>query len=212
MVMAILANFRIAGERSWLANLQKSVASLVEQTGREGVPDHLHRLDTVEHWQELQDYAVLLRKRVKRAEVAHLQRVATLVTLQQHATFQDQVFTDIGWTPPPIDDAPVEVSHECDICHQSFASSAALAVHLSHRHGTRIACRRFALDATCRVCARFYHTRARLLLHLQNSSTNCWVPHMRHFVPLSPERAGELDALDRDRYQAGHQRSSLSGT
>eukprot|EP00438_Fugacium_kawagutii_P015107 Skav214598 [mRNA] locus=scaffold57:531067:532428:+ [translate_table: standard] len=58
----------------------------------------------------------------------------------------------------------------------------------------------------CRICGRCCHTRPRAILHLQSSSTNCWVPTMRRYEPLSVEATQALDAQDRSLKQAHHQR------
>eukprot|EP00438_Fugacium_kawagutii_P005570 Skav228716 [mRNA] locus=scaffold1830:70352:79014:- [translate_table: standard] len=203
---SVLLSFRGAGSEA--ARLKHSVTWLIEQTGVEGVPDELQDLSQFSQWQLLGPYVRSLRKRIRRAELAHLQRVHLLVSLERHAQFQAEVFQDMGWTPPPIE-APLPNDHACTVCGATFASLAALAVHMSKRHGQRIAVRRFAPDATCRICARHFHTRPRLVQHLQSSSTNCWIPLMRHFCPQAVEMAAALDEQDRDQQVAAHQRGLL---
>eukprot|EP00438_Fugacium_kawagutii_P006271 Skav222658 [mRNA] locus=scaffold997:252657:260438:+ [translate_table: standard] len=189
--------------RAHLPDLQYSL-----QCAHMQVAHQLQDLASVSHWLDLRAYAPCLKKRIRRAEVAHLQRVSVLVALQRHAQFQDEVFQDVGWRPPP--EAPLEsTSHPCPDCQATFATPAALAVHASKRHGLRIATRRFAVDGTCRICQRHFHTRPRMLLHLQSSSAGCWVPMMRHFRPLTDDQAAQLDAADRAAQVALHQRGVL---
>eukprot|EP00438_Fugacium_kawagutii_P008299 Skav206322 [mRNA] locus=scaffold1420:111633:116027:+ [translate_table: standard] len=206
---AVLANHRLAGDRSWISSVHRSVFWLTEQLGPEGIPDELSRLDILEHWRMLQPYARRLKKQIHAGLRAHQLRQQTLLALQTHAAFQDELFTDMNWqasnqTPTP--ESPVRDACRCGECDAVFDTPASLAVHQSSKHGYRIAVRRFAPDAACRICCRWYHTRARAILHLQSSSTNCWIPMMRKFEPMSIEDTQRLDEADRQAKQAHHQR------
>eukprot|EP00438_Fugacium_kawagutii_P005626 Skav235144 [mRNA] locus=scaffold1072:78768:88405:- [translate_table: standard] len=206
---ALLVNHRVAGERSWISSLHRSVLWLCEQIGSDSLPPELLRMDVPEHWSLLQPFARALKKHIQAGLRAHQLRIQTLLALQSHAQFQDELLTDLNWQSSQR----VEISvpeHRCAECDASFESHASLAVHQSSKHGARIAVRRFAPDAACRICKRWYHTRARAVLHLQSSSTNCWIPMMRQFEPMSLDQTRALDEQDRLAKQAHHQRGLRS--
>eukprot|EP00438_Fugacium_kawagutii_P030179 Skav207265 [mRNA] locus=scaffold434:14169:23378:- [translate_table: standard] len=205
MFYALIANHRLAGQDSWISSLQRSVQWLMEQTGSESLPPQLATMDAVEHWMELQSFARPFKKRIQAAARAHLLRMQSLAALQEQSLFQDQLLTDMLWTCPS---GPPEtpLDFQCPDCPATFASEASLAVHQSKKNGSRIAMRRFATNGACCICHRWYHTRPRAILHLQSSSTDCWLRALRTFQPLSQEAAMALDQHDCQAHTAHHQR------
>ena len=123
---------------------------------------------------------------------------------------QDQLLREMGWTlekdSSDLDSPQSTSSFQCDECVQTFATAASLAVHQQRKHGGRVALRRIITDGACRACGRYYHTRPRLLKHLQTAASRCWVFHLRCFTPMSEEEADRLDAHDRLFGVAAHQK------
>ena len=209
---AILSNFEIAQDSSWLAAVQCSCQWWQDQVGIEDLPQPLFSLHDFMSWKQLRDDVPLLKKLLKHAQRAHMIRVSTLCELQAHANFQKQVLMDMGWQlrddVPPAADADALIA--CSMCDKAFAAHFALAVHQSRKHGLKMAMRRFAADHVCRVCARSFHTRARVLNHWHSGSTDCWRAILRAYQPLSQEEADALDQQDKDRHEAHHQRGVKS--
>eukprot|EP00438_Fugacium_kawagutii_P015106 Skav214597 [mRNA] locus=scaffold57:529051:531036:+ [translate_table: standard] len=134
MFQALVANYRLAQDRSWITSLQRSVAWLQEQLGPDCVPPALAQMTDVAQWWDLQPFARDLKKRVHAALRAHQLRIQTLNALNAHATFQKQLFRDMNWSPPP-DEVPPPNEHRCPDCQATFATPAGLAVHQSGKHG-----------------------------------------------------------------------------
>lgn len=144
------------------------------------------------------DFARPLKKLSHQAIAARLHRISLLLSLQQRARFQGELFQDLGRTRPMQEEAEVpSEARACELCEATFATRASLAVHASQKHGAGIAVRRPTL---------LFHTRPRLSQRLQSSSSNCWIPMMRHFHPLSPPEAVTLNKRDRRQQVAHHQR------
>lgn len=151
-------------------------------------------------------YARKLKRFIREAERSHALRIKNLLALEQHAAQQNESLTDMGWSGPSPT-APESASlHVCGVCNSGFATPAALAVHEAHRHNLRIAVRRFAPDSVCRIYWKCYHTRRRLLQHLDSGSTLCWQQLMRRFEPLDMDEVQCLDDQDRFARVAHHQR------
>eukprot|EP00438_Fugacium_kawagutii_P031562 Skav203467 [mRNA] locus=scaffold3193:38496:44295:+ [translate_table: standard] len=207
MLEAIMVNWHLAGDQSWLASLRKSVVWWAEQIGYESLPSPVFQLQDVASWKELLPVVRELKKALRAAQRCHQLRIQNLLTVEEHATKQAQILQDMGWTPPPPVEEHPPLQHQCAECGIAFATPAALAVHETHKHGVRLAMRRFGFDGACRICRRFYHTRPRLLHHLHYGSTDCWVAMLRRYVPLSVEDAAALDEKDRAARLALHQRN-----
>ena len=105
----------------------------------------------------------------------------------------------------PPQAAEGHIVHRCSQCDSSFETAAGLAVHESKAHGKRVAARRYAMDGHCRVCRKFFHTRARLIQHLHYSQTDCWWKTMRWLEPCSEATAQQLDHDARQQGHAWHQ-------
>ena len=187
-----------------------------EQVGEENVPGELFHLDTISAWRDFQPAAMDIKKLIKQAEASHLCKVTSFCDLQQHGQLQDKLLREMGWT---LDTEDVvrnlgdeEVTFACDECHQSFNSAASLAVHQQRKHRRRVALRRVIVDGACRSCGRFYHTRPRLLKHLQMANTNCWTYHLRRYCPMTVEQTDVHDEHDRHQGVATHQKDLVDHT
>ena len=208
MIGSILHNHQIMQGQSWLHGAIKAVNWMRRQTGNMVVPEELSELDDPMTWEDFQPSATMLKRSLRKAQKSHLLKVKAFLTVKTHAEEQDQMLRELGWTRADddegIDQENVEIS-ACEACNMSFASPAALAVHQQRKHGYRMAMRRFATDACCRVCKRYFHTRPRLLRHLHMGTTECWVEHCRRFHPMEGHEADLLDDLDRKQGVAMHQ-------
>ena len=200
-------NYQLALDESWLHGAIKAVKWAQTQIGRECVPEELFDLGDWATWHNFRDVAVELRKMLKKVEAAHQLRLEAYMVLKQQRDFQTEICKDMGWTfEKPEDAREVEPQAECLDCGAVFVTEAALATHQQRKHGRRIALRRFAVDSTCRACARHFFCRTRLLQHLHWGQTLCWIYHFRRFQPMSVEETNRLDNLDKDNGLAMHQR------
>ena len=211
MFSAIVHNHRHAQQSSWLSGLWNAFVWLGEQIGSQPIPHEVQFLDKLQTWHELRTYGPKLSQQIKKALKAHQHRIRTLQELKGEDRKQQRILLDMEWQIPPDEQEQPDTSaecvdkHCCAKCDAVFASQAALAVHEQKKHDLKMAVRKFAPTPTCAWCHKWYHTRPRLLLHLQWSGTNCWHEIMRHFEPLSQEQVDELDNCDRVRGEALHQ-------
>ena len=201
LIAAILHNYVVATEDSWLYGVRQAIKWWQTQLGRECVPDELLDIDVWEGWYNFHESARDLKKLLKKAEKAHLIRISTLCALKQHAKEQDQMLMEIGWTKEVPSDTKEQPQQVCELCAAEFPTQAALVAHQQRAHGQRMAVRRFAADSVCRGCGKNHHTRPRLLRHLHWGTTNRWVFHCRKYWPMEEDQVQQLD--DRDR-AAGH--------
>ena len=207
MISAVVHNHRWAGDRSWLASVLQSFQWLREQVSTQLVPPEIERLCNPQTWRELQPHVTYFKKLIRKAKRCHLHRVKTLCLLSDHAEFQKGVLCDMNLQCTSEEVAqPWQDVCRCDQCDKEFPTQAALAVHQTKQHNQKMAIRRFATDPNCRICARHFHTRARLLTHWQYGSTPCWVAMMRCYKPMSEADAQSLDDADKRNGQALHQR------
>ena len=206
VITAILYNYRLAGKDSWLYGLQRSMAWAQTQIGQEHLPDELLHLNTWQCWMDFRDAARQIKKIVRQVEKAHLLRIRTYIALWEHSQFQGAICKEMGWELSAGCTEQDEPDVVCEVCCKSFSSQAALAAHQQRKHNMRMAIRRFVRDGICRACARHFHSRCRLLRHLQWSGTNCWMFHLRTFVPMDEDETQRLDDLDRSTGHALHQR------
>ena len=215
MFSAIVYNHRVAHEHSWLHALQCSVEWMLSQIGRERNLPPLQHLDHIDAWSDLRNYVHKLKKMVKDAQIAHQYRLRAYVELKQTNEKQVQLLKAMGWTftgnpEEQTDDKTTEQRHACNECQETFSSQAALAVHQQRKHDARMAIRRFVTNGACLQCGKWYHSRARLLTHLQWSGTDCWLGLMRSLEPMTIERTNELDECDRRKGEALHQKGLRS--
>ena len=214
MIAAIIENHEIEQEESWLQGAFYSLRWLAQQVGNENVPDELFQLEDPQVWGWFQEGAHEIKSLIKKAELSHLCKVESFCALQKQANEQDQLLREMGWSCEDEDDsqekhAISDFSFACDECDAVFDLSSSLAVHQQKKHGKRVALRRVACDATCRACGRFYHTRPRLIKHLQTAKKGCWQYHLRNFEPMTEEEALALDEKDCKAGVAVHQRGLI---
>ena len=206
VITAVLYNYRIAKEESWLHGVISSMRWAQSQGGKHSIPNELLMLNQRQCWYDLRDSAHEIKKVIKKVERAHIFRVRIFGYLLKQQHFHEGVCKDMGWT---YDDAPTHdtANVECNACGKVFDSHATLAVHQQKVHGQRMAIRKLVVDGVCRVCGRCFHERGRMLRHLQWGGTRCWIYHFRKFCPLDDDAAAAADRHDRMQGTALHQRS-----
>ena len=210
MVAAIVEKFEIEKENSWLHGVFHSLW-LENEVGSEHVPEELFQLMDPQVWKWFQAGAHELKILIKKAEQSHLCKVKSFCELKTHAEVQDQICREMGWT---LDDEIENTEesdtegrlYECTECEAKFDKASSLPTHEQRKHNKRVALRRVACDAACRACGRFYHTRPRMIKHLQMAKSGCWIFHLRNYFPMSEEAAAELDERDRKAGVATHQK------
>ena len=207
MFSAMIHNLHMAQQSSWIAGLLRSLTWMQDQIGDLELPDCAWELDTLSKWQSLKSIHQHIRKCIARARQAHMWRVRVMHELQEGNQQQEMLLREMGWEKQTGDDADVETLDDikCQHCQKSFPTFTALSVHEQRKHGIRIAVRRFARDATCSICRKFYHTRARLLHHWQHSKTGCWYRVFRQYSPMSVSETQVLDEQDLQSGTAFHQ-------
>ncbi|CAE8592105.1 unnamed protein product [Polarella glacialis] len=85
----------------------------------------------------------------------------------------------------------------CYDCEQTFGTVQGLGVHMHRVHGRRQMCRWFAQQDSCGSCLKKFHSRARLVVHLSQSSPRCLEHLMRVNQPLEDAEVAELDHEDK---------------
>ena len=88
----------------------------------------------------------------------------------------------------------------CLICNRTFGSASALGVHGFKAHGIFCEAYSYAASTTCFACHGQYHSRERLVQHIQWGSMGC-LERLRHLVePLTREQIVFLNAKDKEQY------------
>lgn len=190
----IIKLHQIAGKESWLYGAIKSIVWMLHDPGI---------------WETFAPHAKQLQKTLRKVKASHMLKVRNMCELHNHAKRQSSILRDMGWKKVEMNEGETHFVHhvcQCDECTEVFNTEAALAVHQQRKHGRRIAMRRFAVDAACRACERFFHIRPRLLRHLHMGTTDCWVWHLRRYILMSTEKAQELDQEDKRKGVAMHQK------
>ena len=208
LVAAVLQNHHVAQKESWIYGLQKAILWWQSQLGHETIPEELVEVDKLECWHHFRDAARELKRLLKKAEKSHLIRLDTYCQLKQHAEEQNTLLEEMGWvcTQDVAGDDEECKEFTCQVCHTAFTTAAAVAVHQQKVHGQRMAVRRFVKDGVCRCCGKNFHTRPRLMRHLQWSTDACWIFHFRNFLPMSIEETEMFDQQDIGSGQAVHQK------
>ena len=209
MIDAILVNGKISGEKSWFAELQLAIEWMAQNRGDHDWPDYgLRDLHDRRAWHWAGNRHADIKKWLKQAIKAHKIRIATLVKLRKYDQGQQNMLREWGWHHNPTDEASQEAASDatCPDCGQAFKCKADVAVHQQRIHGRRIAIRRYVVDGVRRICCRNFHSRARLIQHLHYGTTQCWVKHMRRYIPMTLEEAREMDEKDCKAGAAHHQR------
>ncbi|CAE8581932.1 unnamed protein product [Polarella glacialis] len=105
----------------------------------------------------------------------------------KHGAVQEQMFVQ----------ASVADQFICYDCEQTFGTVQGLGVHMHRMHGRRQMCRWFAQQDSCGSCLKKFHSRARLVVHLSQSSPRCLEHLMRVNQPLEDAEVAELDHEDK---------------
>ena len=87
--------------------------------------------------------------------------------------------------------------HSCSQCAAFFNSRQALATHCFRVHGERSVVRNRLVEPVCPACLCFFHTRLRLLVHVQQRSKRCLLFALRELPDLDPEVIQAADDQDR---------------
>ena len=206
----ILCNHRLCGPTSWLHGILEAL-----QWARANADDYdwIPELDAVEQrspWDVLHGVWWQLRRLFRKVEQAHKLRNKMCLDLQILKAQQDDILRQQGWTRPECWPEAIPSEFRCPTCGYAAGSQAALGVHEHKKHGVRVAARRFAKGSTCVACSRTFHTRPRLVLHLQYGTTRCLIHLLRHTIPLTLDESLKLDAEDVAAGQALHQKGLRS--
>lgn len=92
----------------------------------------------------------------------------------------------------PVTSQPVQEKWQCEQCNRCFPSKRGLASHAARVHGYKRIERFYATHATCDACGKFYHARARLLMHLYDCP-ECLRTIQACFPPATEEEVKKLD-------------------
>lgn len=103
----------------------------------------------------------------------------------------DSVFQTNGGVLP-VDSQPVQSKWQCDLCQRCFPSKRGLASHAARAHGYKRIERYYAVHATCDACGKYYHARARLLMHLYDCP-DCLLTLQACFPPAPEDEVERLD-------------------
>ena len=212
LVSLLLWNHRIAENKSWISALKGSLLWMQDQLGDLGLPDEVWGLRTHQDWDAVSRHHERIRIMIRHAKQSHLWRIRVMQEMQCSNSQQEALLKEMNWQSPPPQENDRENTVSCTTCGQMFPSQAALATHEQRRHGARIAVRRFARDAICRICQRNYHVRTKLLHHWHHGGTGCWRGVMRNFSPMSVEETQLLNDQDRKEGNAFHQDKLKSRT
>lgn len=125
--------------------------------------------------------------------------------LQQTKKEHDRLLNELGWEDRRETAVEADVAVvTCQECGFTTKSYAGLAVHEQRVHGKRIIARRVATGPACNICHRSYHTRPRLIIHLQYGHSPCLVRALRRGLLCSEEEARQRDQQDVDAGHAHH--------
>ena len=84
----------------------------------------------------------------------------------------------------------------CSVCHMSFRSKRAVAMHASKVHGYRQKAKYFVLGEDCMACGKRFFSRQRNIRHFQMSQTcSAWI--MACFAPADEDTVEAADVVDR---------------
>ena len=206
MIEALIKNWRIAKEHSWLQALNYAFIWMKQQISDDEFPEELMALHELQSWNKLTNFASKLKRMIQRAEKSHLLRVKAYCELKETDLQQQQLLRSIGWTcdvtEQDLEQSPSQVV--CTQCGAGFKNTAALATHEQRKHGARVALRRLVVDGCCRVCRKQFHTRYRLIQHLHHGGGRCWIAHFRCVDPLPVSEADQWDLQDRELGKAAH--------
>ena len=89
----------------------------------------------------------------------------------------------------------------CRICNKVFDTKAALGVHNFQMHGYFCEAYRFAATSICLACLGQYHSRERLVRHLQWGSMGCLEKVRKLVEPLTRDQVLYLNGKDKEQIQ-----------
>ena len=202
------------GPLSWLSGAQEAVDWAKANADSRDWISELDRLRDPSVWSILHSRWYDLRRLFRKVERVHCYRNRMCLDLKQQKAQHDELLVQNGWTPPvpQVDPEPVEEEFVCSTCGYVAGTLTALGVHEHKKHGTKIVARRFAESHICAGCRKSFHTRPRLLLHLQYGTTRCLVHCLRNCTPLSAVESEKLDKADRSHGVALHQKGLTDAT
>ena len=129
--------------------------------------------------------------RLKKAASSCLQFCAAVAERQVfHLRFSQRFEAKGGILP--VASQKVQETWQCDQCNRCFPSKRGLASHAARAHGYKRIERFYATHATCDACGKFYHARARLLMHLYDCP-DCLRTIQACFPPATEEEVHRLD-------------------
>ena len=208
MIGVIMWNHKWAKEQSWWSAVQNALKWLQHQIGRSDELEALQKVSCTADWTAQLPTAKVFKKMIKQADRAHLLRVRAYQAVSEGEAEQAALLQEMGWmkhSDVHLEEPPDE-GFACSKCTFVGKTAAALGTHEQRKHGDRVALRRFLEDGVCRACQRQFHSRPRLLQHLHNGATACWLYILRNFEPMTLEDMKALDDQDRLLGVACHQR------
>ena len=159
--------------------------------------------DDIQVWLPIIALDTSWKGRVRRAAFSCLQYCTAIAEKQVSLDRFCRVFQSNGGVLP-VDSQQVQSKWQCDLCQRCFPSKRGLASHAARAHGYKRIERYYALHATCDACGKYYHARARLLMHLYDCPA-CLLT-LQHCFPPAPE--DEVERLDNEGKQyAGDMRT-----
>ena len=90
-------------------------------------------------------------------------------------------------------------SWQCAVCNLDFPTKSALATHSFLKHGLKRSCRSKVILNSCPVCLCLYHTRSRLIDHVQVGSPTCRDIICQFFVDEPPGDILIVEDAERER-------------
>ena len=196
LVHNILENYKVMKEASWLAGVQQAVEWAKQHVDDRIWMSDLDALEDLDSWRKLSVECWQVQKLVQTAQKQHTCRTQTCQVIWRAKHRQDGMLREMGWTCSWSSEAPVESAATCELCGKVCTSHAALGVHQHKVHGCKAVARRFASGTQCAICDRNYHTRPRLITHLQYGTTTCLVAYLRSHSPMASQMTEALDNKD----------------
>ena len=111
--------------------------------------------------------------------------------------------------PRPRRPAPALPMLPCPECGHLFEGLRALGPHRYRVHGVRRLVRDYVDGTVCGACLMEFHSRRRLIHHLQFSGTHCLLRLSAARDPLPAEITNALDAAEAARYKEVRKRGGL---
>ena len=197
MLDNILCSARELGGDAWLYGVKESLAWARQICDDRDWIALLDCLECEDTWRCLKHEWRQIHKMVKKVEAIHGLRNKMCLDIQLAKKEQDGLLQELGWKDQRVsEDTEEQPTISCPVCGFVAKTHAGLAVHEQRVHGKRIIARRVANGSTCVICQRSYHTRPRLILHLQYGGSPCLVTALRRGWYCSEEEAMVRDQQD----------------